>query len=452
MRSFLDFDMIIIKLDQILLEYQAEYGRPTYQGLKSLGDDDSAAIRRDMHRRKTEIAECLRLGKVVVLFISGPQTCFRATGQKEHSGTGRSRTTTRIVEEFDILSLLPVKVSTVPALGDSIEFRGSDIFSKFVSDTANWMYYEAYFKNPLGNPLLLIKGTDKVVASWLKHSNGHLIFLPSFPDYEEFKSVKEAKTAQRALMQSLTEVVKNLNSSAEGFQLPEWTESYMLSGEDIEIKQLTSLNEDLHNLLMKIDEQKKRLAELRELKILLVGTGTALEVIVKRVFEKLGFEATEGLPGRDDLIMHHNGQPAVVEVKGVSKSGAEKHAAQLEKWVSDFYASRGTEPKGILVVNAYNNTPLTNRIEEPFPSQMLGYSKKRGHCLLTTTQLLGMYFAVMNDPTVAELIIKNIFSTVGAYPDYADWTSFIELDPASTETADVSVEGVETAEPPKTQF
>jgi len=106
---------------------------------------------------------------------------------------------------------------------------------------------------------------------------------------------------------------------------------------------------------------------------------------------------------------------AVVEVKGIIGSAAEKHAAQLEKWVSEYYASSGKKPKGILVVNAFRNIPLQNRDETVFPDQMLPYCEHREHCLLTGLQLLGLYLACVDEPSEADDIINNIFETKGVF-------------------------------------
>jgi len=58
------------------------------------------------------------------------------------------------------------------------------------------------------------------------------------------------------------------------------------------------------------------------------------------------------------LILDYKGKIAVVEVKGLGKSAAENNAAQLEKWVSEYYLTKGIKPKGILIVNAYKDVPF----------------------------------------------------------------------------------------------
>lgn len=89
---------------------------------------------------------------------------------------------------------------------------------------------------------------------------------------------------------------------------------------------------------------------------------------------------------------------AVVEIKGVTGSAAEKHAAKLEKWVSTYYEENEVKPKGILVVNTYRDQPLIDRPEVSFPHQMLKFCSQREHCLLTSTQLLSLYLDVKKNP------------------------------------------------------
>jgi len=48
-------------------------------------------------------------------------------------------------------------------------------------------------------------------------------------------------------------------------------------------------------------------------------------------------------------------QIVIVEVKGQNKSAAEKNAAQLEKWLSTYFAENGVAPKGMLLVNTFRS-------------------------------------------------------------------------------------------------
>jgi len=170
------------------------------------------------------------------------------------------------------------------------------------------------------------------------------------------------------------------------------------------------------------------LDELGKNKLLFASYGDSLEVEVRRVFEELGFTVMEVLPDRDDLILQYNDRIAVVEIKGVlRKSAAERHAAQLEKWVSSYFSDKGIRPKGILVANPYCEVPLIDRKEDAFPSQMRPYSEAREHCLITGLQLLCLYLDCKEDEEKKARMIHLLFNTKGVFSEYQDWTQFIEL-------------------------
>lgn len=89
------------------------------------------------------------------------------------------------------------------------------------------------------------------------------------------------------------------------------------------------------------------------------------------------------------------------------------HAAQLMKWVTTYHSEYGVEPKGILIINAFRDKPLKDRIEKVFPVQMLGYSERMQLCLLTTTQLLAMYLDFLDHQTDFATIKSKLFETIG---------------------------------------
>ena len=81
----------------------------------------------------------------------------------------------------------------------------------------------------------------------------------------------------------------------------------------------------------------------------------------------------EAEKGRSDKIAKYGEVAIVAEIKGVTKSAAEKHAAQLEKWVAQYFEENEVSPKGMLIVNGFCDMPLNERLEDVFPQQMLKY-------------------------------------------------------------------------------
>jgi hypothetical protein len=416
--TFLDNDVIIWDPNFSLSNYEADRIHSTYKGLKNLNEHDSSLIRQDIKRRKVEIQEVLKLGRTVIIFMSPNQKFFYDTGEREYSGTGKNRQTTSIVNEIDLLSVLPNEINVIPSKGSNIDCRVSGPFKSFFNSNKDHFTYEAYFNKPIGTPIYSIKGTNKAVGSYLIIENGHLIFLPTFVDEDDEK-------LQNSFIESVITLVNELKKETGDFEQPLWSNNFLLPGEEENNKELEALQVELDSILDRINKQKEILSKIEEYKILFTGTGKSLEIMVNRVFEELGFVVTDGIPGRDDLILKYKEQVAVVEIKGVSKSAAEKHAAQLEKWVSEYFSNFELMPKGILLVNAFKDTPLNERSEEFFPDQMISYCEKRNHCLISGLQLLCIYFDCLNNPDKKDEIISEIFSTSGKYNGYNDWSQYL---------------------------
>lgn len=303
---------------------------------------------------------------------------------------------------------------------------GGGPFKDFIESNKKTMRYNSYFSKSMGSPYLFIKGTEKVVGTCFDSLNGKIVFIPNVLDAEVEVSDDERMQAEEVFIESIVKLDSALKSKVESEILPEWSNNYLLPDEHEEKGKLMELQKQIELLESRIIDQRQAIKDIEEYKILFTGTGTPLEQIIKKIFIELGFEATEGLPGRDDLILKYMDKVAVVEVKGVTKSAAEKHAAQLEKWVSGYIEKYGVSPKGMLIVNSFCNLPLTERVEETFPHQMLSYSEKREHVLLNTLQLLGAFIDIRKKPEIKESVIEDLFSTNGTYNSYNNWFEFLD--------------------------
>ncbi|MFN8442552.1 MAG: hypothetical protein U0175_17390 [Caldilineaceae bacterium] len=416
--SALDYDMLVWAPNNVIDEYKSSSKK--YRGCPSLDSDDSVAILRDGGRRKSEMLEMLKLGRTVVIFTPKPSVFYVDTGERRYSGTGRNRQTTIVVKDISLLSLLPIDIQTVDANGKSISFVGGIKYSHFWNSNKDHLVYKAYFQNPNGNPIFTISNTDKVVGMHFQIHNGHLLFLPDF-----YTTQKMYSAITKNIIDSIIVMVEELKKDSGDFSIPSWAQFYKLPAEDQYKNELSLLETNLSELLLEINRKKEEIIRLEEYKLLFSGTGKALEVQVRRIFLELGFEVSEGAPGRDDLIIKHNDQVAVVEIKGVNKSAAEKHAAQLEKWVSEYYANNGIRPKGILVVNAFKDIPLSDRNEPAFPHQMIKYSLNREHCLITGLQLLGLYLDFKNNPGRLQNLTETLLTTEGIFPLYQAWPEYM---------------------------
>ncbi len=240
-----------------------------------------------------------------------------------------------------------------------------------------------------------------------------------------------------AFRNALKQLCAHLFPRKEVEDLPPWSTNYGWKSEQALRCGLGRLQTEAEAIAKLIVAATESLILEEQLKILFTGKGDALEEAAATVFRELGFKVTRGEPGRDDIILEFGDKKAVAEVKGRKGSAAEKDAAQLEKWVAGFVEANGESVKGILLVNAFCETPLMDRNEDAFPHQMLKYSTQREHCLITTTQLLGLLLEVRAHPERRDELVQGLFTTIGLYPEFIDWRKFL-LGPHAVDSTKVS--------------
>jgi hypothetical protein len=102
-RSLLDADIIVFSPN---LRSYAEGEH--YQGKATISSTDSAKLFEDAQHWKREITIALEAGKTVFLFMTGLETVYIFTGEKQYSGTGRNARQTNIVSHFDPYSAVPL--------------------------------------------------------------------------------------------------------------------------------------------------------------------------------------------------------------------------------------------------------------------------------------------------------------------------------------------------------
>ena len=106
--------------------------------------------------------------------------------------------------------------------------------------------------------------------------------------------------------------------------------------EKVKLKKQNTIENKIAKLEKELDKERIAVQEVQKYKLLLTSSGTTLEEIVKQVLDELGFTILEAEKGRSDIIAKYGEVAIVAEIKGVTKSAAEKHAAQLEKWVAQY--------------------------------------------------------------------------------------------------------------------
>ena len=424
--SLLDYDAVVINADYLIRSYTTPYDG-TYLNKTRLSDYNSAQIIEDFHKIKGQIEELLKQGRNVFVLMGDNANCYIYTGEKQFSGTGKNARQTNIVREFDTYSFLPIRLNVMVVQGEQIDICCSSPYREFLTNTKDCYYYDSYFSVSENSTILgKIKGMDKAVAAVVPYNNGKIVLLPQIREEEEYNTEDVWKENGKKYLDSLFELDRRLNISDEEMDLPKWTNNIYILDEKAKLKKHNTIESKIAKLQEELENERVAIQAVQKYKLLLTSSGSVLEEIVKQVLAELGFVLLEAEKGRSDIVAKYGENAIVAEVKGVTKSAAEKHAAQLEKWVAQYVEENGALPKGILIVNGYCDTPLNERLEEVFPQQMLKYCVARGHVLLTSTQLLCLYIEICKNPVCKEERITELLSCVGKYERYRETKDYLK--------------------------
>ena len=216
--------------------------------------------------------EFLDLGRTILIFTPKPE--------KYLSGRDLS----------DITSTLPASnTETIAASGAEIEFRSKNLFKSFWDINNEFLTYRAYFEKNIGEPLFFIKNTDKLIGTYLPFGKGHLIFIPNFldPDFEFDLNPEEDQILSKKFVDSVIEIVRDLNKDNNDLKLPKWSSSYSLPDERHGLNNLDKLNAELDLLVARIESQIQFLTDLQKHKILFTGDGRTLELEVAKNYLKI---------------------------------------------------------------------------------------------------------------------------------------------------------------------
>jgi hypothetical protein len=381
-QTFLEFDALIVSISTIAAS----------------SPQRSSQV---LEKRKADLVEFLSFKKIPIIYLA-PQTNIITA----HRGNGFI---TMAIDSF-----LPTSnFELAEEAGTDFQILPKTPLTKFFQKYKGWFRYSHYYKNFVGTSIASTYFTNKTLAFY----DQDYVFLPPI--------ISVDKSKEKEFLYDLLECVKTIKFDSDLNPLPKWVESYFLP-EEFETKQkVISLKSQIEVLKSEIDKANIEIARISEKKRLITATGNELEIYAEKIFRELGFEILEANKNRDDLIVKYEGKIAVVEIKGLTNSAGEKNAAQLEKWRSEYFETHGIEPKGILLINTFRDTPLAERNQPDFPDQMLRYSNNREHCLITTIQFLILYFEVLKNPELKGKMIESLFSTVGKYESKGHWHDFI---------------------------
>ncbi len=419
--SFFDYDAVILNTHNVIRHYTSD-NNYTHENKICLSPKNTIRICEDYYRMEQQIIDYLQSGKNIFLLMGHNEKCYIT--KKERNYLGR---TELVPYEFNIYSFLPITIEETYSYGTEIQVCCNSPYKEFFEEIAKFTGYTVYYSiQETETTLAKIKDSEKIVSSIIEFNGGKIICLPQ-PNFTSHNiALNYWKDYTNPFLDSLFELNARLQPQ-EAEALPAWADNFLILDEANHLNAKKQIMNNLAELQRKLNEEEKLLGHIQKYKQLLTASGTTLEEITKQVLCELGFALCDTEPGRADIIAKYNECDIVAEIKGIKKSASEKQSAQLEKWASEFLIKNNRKSKPLLIVNGYCKTPLQDRTEPVFTTQMLPLSIARNHALVTTTQLLCLYIEIQTNPSVKEDRIKELLETVGVYERYKNIYDYIKL-------------------------
>ena len=393
--SLLDWDIILIQphINDYLFR-----GHDYFQGKKCLSDYDSFTLKSKTEHWKREIKTAIDHGKLVVVFLGQLQDVYIATGEKQYSGTGKNRQTTRIVASCTNYDMLPIKLEITNSKGKEIKLapKKSEVVSTYWSSLGNNSSYQVLVEGAV-TPCLQTKHGDKTVGFILNasNSNGALIGLPNinfsddsfFDEEQEEWSIIGEKFSYNFIKQ-IVSLEKALKQEGDLTVEPDWArvDQFKLKNEEIENNKLLILEEKLSKISAEKEEVLERISKLSKLRNLLFEKGKPLEFAILDALKILGFSVSqyEDADSEFDAVFESEEGRLIGEVEG--KDNKAINIDKLRQLSLNIHEDLQREEvfvpaKSVLFGNAYR---LLNLEERPDPFT----DKCKSAALVSSTALI----------------------------------------------------------------
>lgn len=403
-KSLMDADIVLFNTDT---PNGLVYYPSTFQGKNSYTEDASFDYKEQLKHWRNELDNFLKTGQIVFLLLSKKEEFYLKTGEKQHSGTGRNRQTTNIVDLHNNYEFLPVNIGRITAAtGKHIEFTGNTIFNEFFKRFKKNLEYQIYLEN-VENAQVIFTGKDKTktLGAVYKIGDGHLVVLPyvkydkeKFTIYDEKEDesywTENAIKFGNIFIDCLLSIDQQLAQESKKTPLLEWaTQKQFSTKKELETKKAIDKNtKEIEKIKLRNEKLQVELEEEQALKDLLFEQGKPLENAVIESLKILGYEAENYDDGElelDQVINSPEGQRFIGECEGKDNKDINitKFRQLLESLNADFARDEVEEKAfGILFGNP-------ERLKNP-AERTLDFTKKCKICaerekiaLIKTTDL-----------------------------------------------------------------
>lgn len=401
-QTLLDADSIIFQPD-----ISPSDSGEGYQGKPVLYESTSFEAKENNSHWRSELSSAYAAGKLIIIYLNAPQTVFIDTGQRNYSGTGRNRATTRIVDQLFSYSSLPINLTTQISSGTNVVLSAkTDYLAAYWKEFGAASPFQTMIDGKFNEIVLKTKAADRVVGALIKGKAGVMILLPpvqydrsEFTDFDDESGesfwTKEATKFGNRLLAQIINLENSLKSSTARTPSPSWTQQsrYRLTKE-VQLEQLIhQKNQDIVSLQEAKTKLEAELSGIGDLRGLLYVKGQQLEDAVLEALKLFGFSAD----GFDDGDSEFDAVFSSPEGRFLGEAeGKNNHAinidklSQLERNIQEDFAREEVtiHANGVLFGNPYRLL-LPEKRPDFFTEKCLAGAKRSGISLVHTPDLFG---------------------------------------------------------------
>jgi len=431
--SLLDWDIVLFKPDIRQYVYRCE---SHFQGKPCLSDDQSFQLKAQSEHWRREIKIAVESGKLVVVYLDELTEVSIATGEKQFSGTGRNRQTTRIVIDFNNYQCIPLDLKPHKAKGKEIKLttKNSEIISAYWQEFSSISTYNVILE-PKSTPCLITKHGDKAVGTIArsKNSNGALVCLPDINFYpesffdEEDEWTKEAEQFAARFIKAIVSIEKSFRNTGEVTPEPEWSKDtkFKLKEEALAAEKLLKIEAKLQAVQAEKENVLEKITELSRLRNLLFEKGKPLEYAILDALQVIGFNVSQFDDGESefDAVFVSKECRLIGEAEG--KDNKAINIEKLRQLALNIHEDLEREEvdvpaKPVLFGNAFRLSPINER-NEPFTAKCVSAATTSSTALVFTPDLfrVAKYLKDNRDSRYAAKCRRVILNTVGRveFPD-----------------------------------